>query len=136
MTAEQRLWRNKGVVAAELERRGGHCVWPGCESGTVQWHHRDPESKSTNVARMIHTASVKRLMDELAKCDPYCRFHHGATERRRKHEAGEYHGTAYCHEKFRCQRPDCVEAARAKWNRSAEARRDRQASSQRDLSPH
>lgn len=73
----KRLWeRNLTVVAEELERRGGKCVHTGCEETKIEWHHRDPATKTKSISESIRLHSVKRLTAELALCDPLCRRHH------------------------------------------------------------
>jgi hypothetical protein len=71
------------LVRAELERRGGHCVYPGCkETKGVHWHHRDSRTKTTKVSTLVQGGkSPSRLIAELAKCDPLCPAHHRAVHR-------------------------------------------------------
>ncbi len=68
--------RNLVIVAEELASRGGHCVYQGCHETKVEWHHRDPETKTKNIGSSIRLHGEKRLRAELALCDPYCRRHH------------------------------------------------------------
>ena len=68
--------RNLGVVTRELERRGGHCVFDGCAETNIEWHHRDPATKTVSIGSSIRRHSVARLLAELELCDPLCREHH------------------------------------------------------------
>ncbi len=70
--------RNRPIVAEELARRGGHCIFPGCTETKVEWHHRDPATKSFKIGRT--GSSAERLRAELAKCDPLCKSHHATWE--------------------------------------------------------
>lgn len=67
--------RNRRIVARELAARGGHCVHPGCTATKVEWHHRDPATKTNGISEMTR-GSVERLERELDLCDPLCRKHH------------------------------------------------------------
>lgn len=47
----------------------------------LEWHHRDPETKTANVANMVNTHRWARIMAEVAKCKLLCpechkRAHH------------------------------------------------------------
>lgn len=81
--------RNRLIVAEELHRRGGTCVFDGCEKTKVEWHHRDPATKTISIGSSVKKHSARRLLAELALCDPYCRRHHmvvdGRLERARAH---------------------------------------------------
>ncbi len=68
--------RNLRIVADELERRGGHCVFDGCAETEIEWHHRDPTTKNFSIGTSVRLHSVARLTAELALCDPLCREHH------------------------------------------------------------
>lgn len=68
--------RNLAIVAAELDRRGGHCVFDGCTIRKVEWHHRDPATKTVSIGSSVRRHSVVRLTAELKLCDPLCREHH------------------------------------------------------------
>jgi len=71
--------RNRAFIAAEAQRRGGLCEAPGCnahfEDGVLQWHHRDPSTRSFSIGNSS-LASLKKIVAELAKCDLLCRGHH------------------------------------------------------------
>lgn len=86
--------RNLLVVADELQRRGGYCVFEGCAETDIEWHHRDPATKNLNIGTSVRTHGVQRLLAELALCDPYCRLHHmvvdGRLERAREHRDYNY----------------------------------------------
>jgi len=73
---DARRERNRQVVAEELERRGGHCVFEGCMRTNIEWHHRDPETKNDKIGNLVRASSVEKLLVELALCDPLCRRHH------------------------------------------------------------
>ena len=62
--------------------RGGVCASCGFDDTTIlQWHHRDPSSKSFNIADTLSRATCgeARLLEEIAKCDllcPNCHMRH------------------------------------------------------------
>lgn len=68
--------RNAAIIAAELERRGGHCIFDGCTLTKIDWHHRDPATKNSDIGSSLTDHSAERLGRELALCDPLCRKHH------------------------------------------------------------
>lgn len=68
--------RNLKIVEAELEARGGHCIYEGCTETRIEWHHRDPATKTKSIGSSIRLHSEARLRAELALCDPLCRRHH------------------------------------------------------------
>lgn len=68
--------RNLKIVAEELDARGGTCIYPDCDETKVEWHHRDPATKTKSIGSSIRLHSVVRLRAELALCDPLCRKHH------------------------------------------------------------
>ena len=41
---------------------------PAC----LVFHHRDPEEKEDNLARLINNASKERILEEIKKCDVLC----------------------------------------------------------------
>lgn len=73
---DARRTRNRQVVADELAARGGHCVHEGCARTNVEWHHRDPATKTDKIGNLVRASSVERLQAELDLCEPLCRFHH------------------------------------------------------------
>jgi hypothetical protein len=127
--------RNRVIVAEELSRRGGACIWSGCSETNVQWHHKDPLTKTQSVGRMIGSASAQRLRVELEKCIPYCDEHHRLRETVRRLEDGTHHGKAYCYEVLRCRRSECVEAARSKWREAGRKRRLRKLAARKKCRP-
>ncbi len=76
------LERNRAVIAVELERRGGTCVYPGCKKTTIEWHHRDPETKNFEIQYSVRRHTAATRLAELALCDPLCRKHHMAVDGR------------------------------------------------------
>ncbi len=70
--------RNRRIVAEELKRRGGHCVYPGCtRSDIIQWHHRVPRvGNQLTVADAVFKSSAKTMLYHLSLCDPLCPRHH------------------------------------------------------------
>jgi hypothetical protein len=53
----------------------------------LDFHHRDPATKSWGIGRMARQASVERLQEEMAKCDVLCIECHNSVEPRRKQYA-------------------------------------------------
>ena len=38
----------------------------------MDWHHRDPKEKSALISRLVRHASIKKLQEEIDKCDCLC----------------------------------------------------------------
>ena len=74
--------RNREAIDVEAALRGGLCEFPSCtvrwEDGTLEWHHRDPTTKTFKIARAGGRYSLERVVAELAKCDLLCSAHHAA----------------------------------------------------------
>lgn len=63
--------RNRRIVAAYLAVHP--CVDCGeCDSVVLEFDHRDPSTKSTEVGRLVHMSTVDALLAEIDKCDVRC----------------------------------------------------------------
>lgn len=73
--------RNRQIVTAEAEARGSQCE--RCSSTKdLEWHHRDPNSKFKEISKMCsEREGVRRLRDELEKCDLLCKKCHVVAQR-------------------------------------------------------
>lgn len=78
--------RNRDVYRAKNRRKRErlrailreHKSWPCQDCGCVfpfyvmDFDHREGEEKTAQVAMLVSTMSLKRLLDEIAKCDLVC----------------------------------------------------------------
>lgn len=65
-----RLDRSRAIVS---ERIKCGCMDCGEKNPVVlEFDHRDPTEKVKDIAKLIHSGSVTRLKEELAKCDVVC----------------------------------------------------------------
>ena len=75
----ERRRRVKEILVAEA---GGRCVMCGFDAyvGALQFHHRDPATKSFEVSRQGITRSLERLRSEARKCVLLCANCHAMVE--------------------------------------------------------
>lgn len=82
-------------MANLISRFGGKCKECG-GTKNLQFHHRDPKSKTFTIAGSMWNASQEKLEEEVEKCDLLCENCH-----KKKHSAKDTHGTIssyrYCH---------------------------------------
>lgn len=65
--AALREWANE--LKRDIPCTGcGECFDPV----VMDWHHRDPDTKTAAVAWMIRNAGRQSIVEEIAKCDLYC----------------------------------------------------------------
>jgi transposase len=74
--------RRRQVKAMLVAEAGGSCVACGFDAyaGALQFHHRDPGSKSFEVSRQGITRSLARLREEAKKCVLLCANCHAMVE--------------------------------------------------------
>ncbi len=74
--------RRRRVKEILVEEAGGRCVSCGFDSyvGALQFHHRDPTTKSFEVSRQGITRSLQRLRLEARKCVLLCANCHAMVE--------------------------------------------------------
>jgi transposase len=74
--------RRRRVKALLVAEAGGACVTCGFDAyaGALQFHHRDPASKSFEVSRQGVTRSLARLRQEARKCVLLCANCHAMVE--------------------------------------------------------
>jgi transposase len=74
--------RRRQVKALLVAEAGGACMTCGFDSyaGALQFHHRDPASKSFEVSRQGVTRSLARLRQEARKCVLLCANCHAMVE--------------------------------------------------------
>jgi hypothetical protein len=74
--------RRRRVKEILVEEAGGRCVTCGFDSyvGALQFHHRDPSTKSFEVSRQGITRSLQRLRLEARKCVLLCANCHAMVE--------------------------------------------------------
>ena len=85
-------WTRSLVLEEKLRR--GKCEWPdGCPLPLVtvdnyhafDFDHRNPHDKRFSLSK-IRNQSVKQVLEEMAKCDLLCAFHHRIRTQRDRHQ--------------------------------------------------
>ena len=81
MTPQTRYNRRKRawLAATKLARGCEHCGSKKRDPKNLEFHHRDPSTKSFNVSKAAHTVGWSTLTAEVAKCDMLCEKCHKLT---------------------------------------------------------
>lgn len=69
------LERRKRRKAAAIKQLGGECSSCG-STGSLEFHHTDPNGKTLEIGSMLAGISEKRLQEELKKCVLLCESCH------------------------------------------------------------
>lgn len=104
--------RYRRTMAKLQQDLGGICVKCG-SSGPLQFDHRDPSTKSFDIAEGVATKGMPAVLEELKKCQLLCQdCHSEKTVIDVGYAPKGMHGTLnmYSHQKCRC--PEC----RSAWN--------------------
>lgn len=63
----------------KLGRGCDKCGYAKC-ARSLEYHHRDPQTKLFSISNRVNRGSRERLLEEIAKCDLLCRNCHGEVE--------------------------------------------------------
>lgn len=71
---EKVMRRHQKVKRLLVESAGGKCIRCGYdkEVSALQFHHRDPKTKSFGIAQKMYSTKIALLKKELEKCDLIC----------------------------------------------------------------
>jgi hypothetical protein len=75
----QRNAKRQDIKEVALAILGGKCYCPGCDykGPALQFHHRDPKSKSFGISQGIHSGLPWKVLEpEIRKCILLCSNHH------------------------------------------------------------
>jgi len=70
-----RVSEQRNKVKAWFRRYKSSCKCSKCgenHPACLQFHHRDPEQKLANISFAVRNWSLKKLKEEIAKCDVLC----------------------------------------------------------------
>lgn len=69
----QRMYQREKRAWLQTLKEGKPCISCGTEyhPAAMQWHHRDPSKKTSEVSRLA-SYSKARILEEIAKCDLMC----------------------------------------------------------------
>lgn len=81
-TSEHVSKHRKSKKALLVKEAGGKCVACGYNKyiGALEFHHRDPKTKSFGISSKGQTYSLVRMRAEIAKCDLLCANCHAERE--------------------------------------------------------
>lgn len=102
-----RIYQRKWIAARrKLFMHGRVCQRCG-SSENMEIHHRDP---GTKIEHRIWSWSIKRIIEELKKCDFLCRSCHWEETKKERKYLGQIHGTNTSYNAYKCRCQPCKTA--------------------------